>query len=221
MTVSKDVKRQLRKKLRAAKRALVDGIHPSVVPVSTRKSFPIKGRELSIQYKIAPLPLDLLRDFMKMFEENMASLYRNSSWGLNLDEKRDELSDANAQFLVAYQNVEGREQMIGYCHFRFECDDEDEPTDLVAYVYELQVSSRHQKCGIGRQLMKFTHDVTQKAGLSKVMLTVFHANDSAGAFYAHLGYSIDSTSPSRNGQVTDYEIMSKVLSSGHLSSGRV
>jgi GNAT superfamily N-acetyltransferase len=216
MTVSKDQKQKLRKKLRAAKRAPVTkGIDSKLFKLANKDSN--ANKPLSIEYKIPPLPPNLLQDAVNMFEENMGIMYQNSSWGLDLKDKRDELRHQNARFLLVHDNKadsnngKDKNTMVGYCHFRFENDDEDEPTEAVVYVYELQVSSKYQHCGIGRRLMELTHEIARRAGLKKVMLTVFTANDAALRFYKNLGYVIDTISPSMGGQQCDYEIMSIVL----------
>lgn len=216
MTLSKDQKQKLRKKLRAAKHAPVTkGIDSKLFVLANKDS--TANRPLSIQYKLPPLPPNLLQDAVTMFKENMGVLYQNSSWGLDLKDKRDELRHKNARFLFVHNNQaddsDGKDsgEMVGYCHFRFENDDEDEPTEAVVYVYELQVSSKYQHCGIGRRLMELIHEIAIRAALKKVMLTVFTANDAALSFYKKLGYVIDDISPSMGGQKADYEIMSIVL----------
>lgn len=215
MTLSKGQKQKLKRKLRAAKHATVtEGIDSKFFVPANKSS--TTSKPLSIEYKLPPLPPNLLQDAMNMFEENMEALYRNSSWGLNLDEKRDELSHKNARFLLVYNNHvaddEESSELVGYCHFRFENDDEDDPTEIVVYVYELQVSSKYQHCGIGQRLMERTHEIARKAGLKKLMLTVFNANNAAQKFYKKLGYAIDNTSPiSTIEHQSDYEIMSIVL----------
>jgi len=148
---------------------------------------------------------------MVLFEENMGSLYRASYWGLDLNEKRRELDDKDARFLLVHDDGE---KLVGYCHIRFGTNDDDDPIEVVVYVYELQVSSKYQRFGIGRRLMELVHQITWKAGLAKVMLTVFNSNEKAVRFYKNLGYTIDDTSPSHNGVESDYEIMCRRLNTG-------
>jgi N-alpha-acetyltransferase 40 len=44
---------------------------------------------------------------LSLFETNMGDLYRNSSWGLDLDKKRAELEHGNAKFLMLRQTSGG------------------------------------------------------------------------------------------------------------------
>jgi len=64
--------------------------------------------------------------------------------------------------------------------------------------------------------MEVVHQVTLKAGLTKIMLTVFNANEAAVRFYKKLGYVIDGTSPSQDEEESDYEIMSHILTGNNL-----
>ena len=209
MTLSKDQKQKL-KKLRAAKYNSVKGIDATLFTLTNEDL--AASEPIVIQYKITPLPPTRLQDCMGMFEENMGALYRESSWGLDLTEKREELDHLNARFLLVYKD----EELVGYCHFRFETNDDDNPTAVVVYVYELQVSSKYQRYGIGQRLMDVVHQVTLKAGLTKIMLTVFNANEAAVRFYKKLGYVIDGISPSQDGEESDYEIMSHILTGNNL-----
>ena len=103
MTVSKDQKQKLRKKLKAAKRAPVTkGIDSKLFKLANKDSN--ANKPLSIEYKIPPLPPNLLQDAVNMFEENMGIMYQNSSWGLDLKDKRDELRHQNARFLLVHDN---------------------------------------------------------------------------------------------------------------------
>lgn len=216
MTLSKDKKQKL-KKLKAAKYNPIKGIDPSLFALNNKSNEALSAstREpISIQYKLTPLsPSNLLDSCMALFEENMGQLYRDSSWGLNLPEKRAELDHNDARFLLATapSKNDKNESMpvVGYCHFRFDVDDDDDPKELVVYVYELQVSKHFQGNGIGRRLMEIVHEVAKKAGISTVMLTVFDANVAAVQFYNKLGYIVDKEqSP---GEDEDYKILSKTV----------
>jgi ribosomal protein S18 acetylase RimI-like enzyme len=199
--LSKDLKQKL-KKLKAAKYIPTKGIESNLFVLGSRSS--PNEEPLEIHYKIAPLSPNRLQDCMVLFEENMGALYKASSWGLDLAEKRRELDDMDARFLLVHDRGD---TLVGYCHFRFDTNDDDDPTEVVVYVYELQVAAKFQRLGIGHRLMELVHQITLKAGLSKVMLTVFNSNEAAAKFYRNLGYLIDDTSPSHDGAESDYEIM--------------
>ena len=55
---------------------------------------------LSVRCYESPLPTHIHSQCINLFENNMKSLYENSSWGLDLDEKDSELSHDNARFLI-------------------------------------------------------------------------------------------------------------------------
>lgn len=204
MPLSKDKKQRL-KKLKAAKYNPVKGLPVDLFKIESENIAANNDAEpLSIEFKLGPLPPAILQACMDLFEDNMTQLYRDSSWGLNLKEKRDELDHVDARFLLVWDQ---KQTLVGYCHFRFDVDDDDEPKDVVVYIYELQVSSNFQRYGIGRRLMEISNEITKKAAVAKVMLTVFDANEPAVRFYERLGYEVDAVSP----EETDYKVMSKVV----------
>ena len=153
-------------------------------------------------------------------------MYQASSWGLDLDEKSSELRHETARFLIveaaadadgadANANDDGttKRDVLAFVHFRFEPNDDEKPTEEVLYVYEIQVSDRAQRSGLGKRLMNIMELVANKNGMQKVMLTVFKMNGGAMKFYREkMKYAIDESSPSNfDGEVADYEILSKVV----------
>ena len=62
--------------------------------------------------------------------KNMKTLYEESNWGWNEKNKRDEMLDDAAWYLMA-RNDKG--EICGYSHFRYDMDFDDE----VLYVYEV------------------------------------------------------------------------------------
>lgn len=139
-----------------------------------------------------------------LFERNMRARYEASDWGYDAAEKRAELFDGAARYLVA------REQggaLAGFVHFRFLDDDGAD----VLYVYELQVAPSMQRRGLGRFLMQLLLLLARKFRLELVVLTVFKTNTAAMDFYRRkMGFKIDETSPSACGDASQsYEILSK------------
>ena len=169
-----------------------------------------------IEFYRAPLPKDLHNICMDLFEKNMSNLYKNSSWGLDLKSKSNEFNHDSARFLIVRCN--GRNESIDNCiafsHFRFELNDDADPTEEVLYVYEIQVDPNFQKYGIGKHCMSIMELIALRAGMRRVMLTVFKENNLAMKFYRNkMKYSIDESSPSNflGGDDEDYEILSKSL----------
>lgn len=143
-----------------------------------------------------------------LYETNMSELYKNSSWGWDPEAKLAELKHNNARYLLVQTQSS---KLAGFMHFRFDYNDEDQPTELVVYVYEIQIDQCYQRRGIGKALMEISEHIALHAEFNKVMLTVFKSNESAIEFYRHLNYSIDPTSPSNYNDPADYEILSKTL----------
>jgi ribosomal protein S18 acetylase RimI-like enzyme len=204
-------------------------------------------RKAHISYYSSPLPKNLHRDCMELFERNMGDMYRSSSWGLNLKEKDDDFRHKNARFLVVTdaQIIDGDETkpdptVLAFSHFRFEGNDEDKPTEEVLYLYEIQVNEIARRCGLGRRLMSIMETIAMRANMRCVMLTVFKKNQSAMDFYLHkmkytidesspnsqacclprssLGYAIASITTKFEGGSVDYEILSKRVSKSELTS---
>jgi ribosomal protein S18 acetylase RimI-like enzyme len=178
---------------------------------------------VKVSFHSSPLPVDLHFACLDLFKANMSDMYQASSWGLDLDEKSSELRHETARFLVVEAAADsdgagsdggsiGRD-ILGFVHFRFEPNDDEKPTEEVLYVYEIQVSGRAQRSGLGKRLMNVMELVAHRNGMQKVMLTVFKNNGGAMKFYRDkLTYGIDESSPSNfDGEVADYEILSKVV----------
>ncbi|KAL3777099.1 hypothetical protein HJC23_004103 [Cyclotella cryptica] len=190
-----------------------------------------------IEHFSTPLPPTLLYQCLRIFEENMGDLYRQSSWGLDMKEKRKEFVHDDARFLVILTeenafnrtksdvngseisqstNAKSEPTVLGFVHYRFEPDDEDDPIAPVSYVYELQIQAMQQKSGLGKRLMSIVELLALKCRMEKVMLTVFKMNTKALGFYLHkMNYEVDECSPSNfqgeENENCDYEILSKSL----------
>jgi N-alpha-acetyltransferase 40 len=166
----------------------------------------------------------MFQQCLDLFQDNMSTLYRDSSWGLNMSEKAEEFEDSHARFLLVYdtnKTTKTNDQtsssfvLAAFVHFRFEYDHEEHSTCGVIYVYELQVSKQYQRKGMGKQLMGLMQAIGQQHQdvISKIVLTVFKNNVNALQFYKQtLGYVVDETDPSQFGQLQeDYEILSLTL----------
>ena len=77
----------------------------------------------------------------------MKKLYEESEWGWNAKNKRDEMLDDHAWYLLA-EKPDGT--IVGFSHFRFDMDYDDE----VLYVYEIQIDPSYQRKGLGRFMMQ-------------------------------------------------------------------
>jgi ribosomal protein S18 acetylase RimI-like enzyme len=162
-----------------------------------------------------PVPNTLLDQCLNLFECNMGDQYRASSWGLDMDAKRQEFQDKKARFLVVTNsNADAGSEghlLVAFVHFRFCYDDDDSPEETVLYVYEIQVHDKFRRMGLGGRLMGLVESIAMAADLPKVMLTVFKNSPALEFYMRKLSYTIDKCSPSQHGESTDYEILSKVL----------
>ena len=121
---------------------------------------------LAIEYHSSRLSESLEKQCLQLFEENMGDLYTKSSWGLDMKEKQEELQHENAKFLVVTASDEP-DDLLAFCHFRFDWNDDDEPTEAVLYVYEIQVDQRMRRAGLGRRLMTILELMARQAGLEQ------------------------------------------------------
>lgn len=60
-----------------------------------------KSSAVKIIHLKSPIPSNILNQCLQLFQINMAEMYRASSWGLDMEGKKEEFSHPNARFLVA------------------------------------------------------------------------------------------------------------------------
>ncbi|NXW52667.1 NAA40 acetyltransferase, partial [Nyctiprogne leucopyga] len=80
-------------------------------------------------------------------KSNMRALYEQSEWGWKEREKRAELWDERAWYLIAR---EPGARPVAFAHFRFDVDCGHE----VLYCYEVQLESRVRRRGLGKFLLQ-------------------------------------------------------------------
>ncbi len=83
--------------------------------------------------RVSALPSDAQDWVVDLLTRNMQKMYEESEWGWNAKNKRAEMLEEAAWYLVATEKESG--DRMGFCHFRFDMDCDDE----VLYVYEVQV----------------------------------------------------------------------------------
>lgn len=152
------------------------------------------------------LPSKLATSVFQLFLDNMKSFYQSSSWGFDETEKKQDFRNPMNRYIIV---LDKSDDLVAFCLFRFEYDDEDEPEHPVLYCYELQVKHSHRGQKIGAQLMSIIAQIAAHYKMWKTMLTVFKANVAAINFYTKLGFGIDANSPSSFGHHEEcYEIFS-------------
>ncbi|XP_077901895.1 N-alpha-acetyltransferase 40 isoform X3 [Ictidomys tridecemlineatus] len=136
----------------------------------------------------------------------MQTMYEQSEWGWKDREKREEMTDDRAWYLIAWENSS---VPVAFSHFRFdvECGDE------VLYCYEVQLESKVRRKGLGKFLIQILQLMANSTQMKKVMLTVFKHNHGAYQFFREaLQFEIDDSSPSMSGccgEDCSYEILSR------------
>jgi len=169
------------------------------------KKFSKNGLDLTLSTKrVSDLNHDGKEFIIDLLAKNMKKLYEDSEWGWNDKNKREEMLDEKAWYLLA-ETSDGT--IAGYSHFRFDMDFDDE----VVYVYEIQIDSTYQRKGLGRFMMQVLEMLAFKADMRKIMLTVFKHNPEAENFFKKtMKYEIDETCPIDDVvEQYDYEILSK------------
>ena len=165
-------------------------------------SYKVRDNALSISSCTSPrdLPEADKAAIFALTETNMKALYKGSAEAMpwNEEEKTQELFSLTSKMLVVRSQITGG--VVAFCHYRFEEDDEDDPSEAVLYLYEIQLCSSVSRAGLGRHLMSLMELVALRAHLPKVMLTVFKQNTGAVRFYlGALKYKLDASDPSKFG----------------------
>ena len=140
----------------------------------------------------------------ELTKRNMRAMYE-TSWGWDAVEKRRELNNGAARFIVARQRATGTP--AAFVHFRFEKEDEDVDAP-VGYIYELQCEPEHQRKSLGRTLVACVERLSESEDMDAVVLTVLKVNEAARGFYANkMKYEVDDNSPEE--EDCHYLILSK------------
>lgn len=177
------------------------------------KAFSKNGVKWSLaSRRVTDLDEDEKKAVVDLLIRNMKAFYEKSNWGWNEKNKKEEMLDDSAWYLLA-KDEEGK--ICGFSHFRYDMDYDDE----VLYVYEIQIDEEFQKKGLGKFMMQVLEMLAFKADMRKIMLTVLKHNEIAAKFFkSHMKFEFDETNPAEDVQWNekytdieqlDYEILSK------------
>eukprot|EP00889_Picochlorum_renovo_P001873 jgi/Picre1/28903/NNA_004299.t1 len=140
-----------------------DFCHRTVVETSVpEESLQDAGVPLAGEVTLLAWMLDLTRTHMKSMYEACPG------WGWDDTGKRAEFEHQDARFLVVF-DMKKNETPVAFAHIRFEVE-EGLP---ILYVYELQVCTSSQGCGLGTWLMQHVQAIAKDRKLTRIMLTVF------------------------------------------------
>jgi ribosomal protein S18 acetylase RimI-like enzyme len=146
-----------------------------------------------------------------LIEETSSADYRAASQGWHPQAKREEMLEKDMRYILLRPTDD--ERIVAFISFMLTTEEDE----AVVYIYELHLSSGLRGTGIGKALIELVESVGRAVRVAVSMLTVFTANKHAEAFYRHLGYFEDASSPPvrklRGGKVKrpEYLILSKSL----------
>jgi GNAT superfamily N-acetyltransferase len=211
----KDAKRRETEMI-AARTALVNAVNEKtdlMADLAAFAAFALKApakSEVALTYARAD---DLSEDehaaVFDLLERNMKAMYIQAGpgWGWNPKDKKRELQDEAARFLLLKDASSGA--LVGFAHVRFIM----EGVEPVAYLYELQLEDSARRQGLGQHALRVVELMARKNSMRWVMCTVFKCNEASMAFFERQRYAVDETSPSMSvfEEEATYEIMSKAL----------
>ncbi len=163
---------------------------------------------------LTPLTMNSLEQCLRLIEATSADDYRNSEIKWSLSKKRKEMHLPDMRYVILYGDSD-KPTLAGFVSFMITYEDGHE----VVYCYEIHLTEKWQRRGLGKKLMTVVEEVGRRVGVEKSMLTVFKSNEQAVKMYQSLGYDEDEFSPAtrklRNGTVKEasYVILSKDLRS--------
>ena len=162
----------------------------SIPPSHSQLEF-FHANELSHQYR---------EEIFDLFEKNMKRIYEQSHDGYRPDDKRKELFDDQARYLL----LRSTDALLAFTHFRFDMDH----GSRVIYLYELQVNENCQGQGLGKWIISQLKYLGRETQMTKIVLTVDQQNDKAIDFYMRkCHFQHDITHPS-DVEGVDYLILS-------------
>ena len=105
----------------------------------------------------------------------MEDRYDASGYGWDDDDKKRELTENGARFLVvrAWPEEDGEEygEMVGFCHFRFTVQGDviDEMKgDSCVMLHDIHIEEEYQRKGLGKHMTTILELIAKREGLSRV-----------------------------------------------------
>ncbi|XP_015791202.1 N-alpha-acetyltransferase 40 [Tetranychus urticae] len=167
----------------------------------------LSGYSLKL-YRSTEIDKEYFEWMINLIQTNMENFYKTCAWGWNKSQKEKELKHAKAMILIAINSESNKP--VGFTHFRFDYDEDG--ARGVIYCYELQIEADYQRKGLGAWLMDVLSAFCIKFEFPKLMLTCLKHNRQAMNFYRNnREFMIDRRSPSKCGENTCYEILSKKI----------
>ncbi|TKR87387.1 hypothetical protein L596_011791 [Steinernema carpocapsae] len=175
--------------------------HFNIIPENCET---IDGEQLALHFPWATHLETVTRDWVgNLFIRNMKAMYEMSKDGFDAQLKDRELFATTSRYIVITK-ASDKWAHIAYLHYRIDMDN----GIPVAYIYELQIEPEYQRKGIGSILVGLVEKLSSRAGLTKIMATVFAFNSRSLTFFHKQGFQADETCPNEDADV-DYLILSK------------
>ncbi|XP_039403837.1 N-alpha-acetyltransferase 40 isoform X3 [Mauremys reevesii] len=162
----KSSKAKEKKQKRLEERAAMDAVCAKVEAANKLgdplEAFPVfkkydrNGLNVSIECKrVSGMNQATVDWAFELTKTNMQTLYEQSEWGWKDREKREEMTDDRAWYLIAWEDSS---VPVAFSHFRFdvECGDE------VLYCYEVQLESKVRRKGLGKFLIQILQLVANR-----------------------------------------------------------
>ncbi|XP_064603235.1 N-alpha-acetyltransferase 40-like [Liolophura sinensis] len=172
------------------------------------QKFERNGLNLNIACeRISDMAEDLVDWAFELTKSNMQTLYETGGWGWKDKEKRAEMTEDMARYLIV---TDSDNKLVGFVHFRFDIDYDEE----VLYVYEIQLIKEVRRKGLGKFLLQILELMAHKTQMKKVIQTVFKQNTAGYDFYTKtMKYEVDETNPEEYvfEEGNSYVILSKAI----------
>lgn len=118
------------------------------------------GLDVDLEFSAPQLMDDKTKDWiLDLTKRNMMHLYINAHWGWADAEKKKELMEESARYIIARNHADGTP--VGFVHFRFIIEGSWE----VLYLYELQLEDEIHRKGLGKHLMSTIELIGRKWGM--------------------------------------------------------
>ena len=161
------------------------------------KTFKKNGIDLELSFSTKLSPQDAKYCFGQV-KENMEELYDNSGYGWDDDDKRRELSEDGARFLLIreWPEEEGQElgNLIGFAHFRVTVtgDFMDEMTgESCLCLWDIHIEEEFQRKGLGKHIVMMLEVMARSFHIDYVVMPVMLDDDESETWMQKLkGYSV-------------------------------
>ena len=151
--------------------------------------------EISFAPKLDDVQVDWAFDLVK---ERMESMYDLSGYGWDDEDKRGELTEAGARFLLVFDrqgSSAAQKKLVGFVHFRFTVQGEVVDTmegDTCIFVWDIQIEDAFQCKGVGRHLLMLLELIGAREGIKRVSIPIQNTDISAKSWVEQLkGYLPD------------------------------